>query len=323
MVRINLVAQRRKTKASCKLRNISESLRAHFPRLFMWCAEWGWAGLLGFAVALEEAHEYLGALFFVVASAISLVAAMVYGKGIEDSHFLTIAGRISGSIFALILLVVGSVWVLGSKGSQSWSRLPSAWHVVFEEGQEGNNPTRDVQTAKSQDAPVAQEQPQSAQPTTSSRDSEEVQVGIVLGSDLNAAFPFTTTCATKGVSCLGEEDVDNQKLNTHLYGDGWSRIIVQVSFYGEEFDVTNLYTDISTPESGVGLNYQDQKEASPHNWIRFLETSPIPVTITKRPLTYPVDVSFGPAVKDVPIAVDVWGDNMKTHSIRTSLHIIR
>ncbi len=99
-------------------------LAKHSPRLSKWIANWGWAGLLGAALAIEEAHEYGAAFGFTILGSISIVFSLLHWKGNPDSKSLTIFGRGFGIAISILSAVFGCVWIYGQKGDQPWSRMP-------------------------------------------------------------------------------------------------------------------------------------------------------------------------------------------------------
>jgi hypothetical protein len=95
-------------------------------------ADWGWAALLVAALTVEEAHEYCLAFLLLFAAAVSLVAICIHWKGIDESPSLTIAVRVLGLIFSLVMATVGPLWIWYNMGDQPCSRVPSAWNKLID-----------------------------------------------------------------------------------------------------------------------------------------------------------------------------------------------
>lgn len=121
----------------------SEGPKHNLHRKFAeWYARVGWAGLMLAALAFEEAHEFGVAEGLLFAGALSLVYSTFYWRGIKEWPRLTITGRILGVVFAICLLVVGCIWILGRKGSDPWSQVPQFFHGLL------NKPTSPQQAGK-------------------------------------------------------------------------------------------------------------------------------------------------------------------------------
>lgn len=110
-----------------RCRALWKEVRSHLPQLPRWIATWGWAALIVAALGFEEAHEYGIALVLVLASAASLISALIRWGGVPESPTLTNTARIAGFCLSIVLLVFSLVWIWGQKGDQDWSRLPRAW----------------------------------------------------------------------------------------------------------------------------------------------------------------------------------------------------
>jgi hypothetical protein len=91
------------------LRAIWARFARHFPRFSHHVAGWGWAGLVLAAIALEAEHEYCVALLLVVAATCSLVATCIHWQGLPDDPILTKTVRLSGFVFAVLIVTIGSV----------------------------------------------------------------------------------------------------------------------------------------------------------------------------------------------------------------------
>jgi hypothetical protein len=94
------------------------------------------------AVGIQAEHEYGVALACAAVSGLSLSFSVFYWKGNPDSIWLTRIGRILGLLGAAALLLFGSLWVLGQKGDQPWSRIPGYVKEISSNGKHPQNPVQ-------------------------------------------------------------------------------------------------------------------------------------------------------------------------------------
>ncbi len=132
LIRINVLGETKAKRTNPIVSLFSVALfRRHFPKLWRWCASWGWAGLIGLALTVEEAREYGIALSFAVLGAVSLAATCIRWAGLPGAPNLTKSVQILGScMVAPLFLILSVIWIVGNRGTEPWSRIPSDWRFV-------------------------------------------------------------------------------------------------------------------------------------------------------------------------------------------------
>lgn len=183
-------------------------------------------------------------------------------------------------------------------------------------------------------SPVSQ--PQTAMPTSAKRGASArttpgnlsqnstspwSNVGIAIGADLED-YGGWLTCTDKGVTCLGEENVDGRTVDLIRHsGSDWARMGVLVGIFGTTASIWNVHVIVTTSSQEVGLNYANQRDGLFHNSVEFTETSMEPTTQGHKPEALMLDITFKSKVGSFPLTVKVWGDHLPVHIISTQLRL--
>jgi len=105
---------------------IKSDISKHLPRLPKWAAGWARTFLIGIAVALQNAGEYLFSIALFLAACFSFISAVYHWNGIEDSPRLTRFSRMSGIALAIIFALAYIPWIVIRKDGRPWSNLTAA-----------------------------------------------------------------------------------------------------------------------------------------------------------------------------------------------------
>jgi hypothetical protein len=163
-------------------------------------------------------------------------------------------------------------------------------------------------------------------PTKARPSGPTAELGLALGAHLDADFETFQTCATAGVSCLGESELEGKTVPTPVLSPGRARLAVLVTIQGgsdyQHQIVTSPHVLIATLLPGVGISYAEQEQTPPRESVEFTEIELFPASMEHEPKAYTVDLTFAPNTHMIPLAIRIWGNNLATHQVTTRLRIL-
>lgn len=132
------------------------------------------------------------------------------------------------------------------------------------------------------------------------------------------------SCIKKSVTCLGEANIKDKAIHIPFeHGESWARIVLLITTYNVSNFVEDPHIVVSTPNTGVGLNYPDHRDGLFHNRIEFTPEFLHSTSYYRRPESFSVDITLSSHVDGFPLTIAVWGDGLPQHAVTTQLRLLR